>query len=50
MKTSLIGWGVYVAGQVLRMIFAGNLSVQLVSGAMSITGLMMIYGSGVFLY
>ena len=49
MKTSLKGWGLYVAGQLLRMIFAGNLSVQLVSSAMSIAGLMMIYGHGIYL-
>lgn len=49
MMTSLKGWGLYAGSAVVRLIFAGNLWFQLLSSTMAIAGLMMIYGSGVYL-
>ncbi len=47
--TSLKGWGLYAGSAVVRILFAGSMGFQLLSSLMAISGLMMIYGSGVYL-
>lgn len=49
MVTSLKGWGLYAGSALVRVIFAGSAGFQLLSSVMAIGGLMMIYGSGVYL-
>ena len=46
MKTSLIGWGLYLAGSLVRLLGSG---IGILGNVMSITGLMMIYANGVYL-
>ncbi len=46
MKTSLIGWGFYLAGSLVCLLGAG---IGILGNIMSITGLMMIYANGVYL-
>lgn len=46
MKTSLIGWGLYLTGSLVRLLGTG---VGIIGNIMAIIGLMMIYGNGVYL-